>query len=488
MKYFHNAHFCLEDAIEPQVQGLLVESGKIVRILRQREKPNPAWEHIDLKGGYAWPGFIDAHTHSFSGGLYTDGIDLSGCSSLDEVLGLLSAASKRDSELVIGWRFDENSISEKRFPTMKELDAVCPNSKLLLRRVDGHSCVLNTKAREAIPALQSPEELLTAAENDLAVNWLQDNCSEETILKAYHNAAQKALEGGFVTLHTMIGDAEMSNGHYALIRDRLSEFKAGFVLYPQSFNLDSALELGAKRIGGCILADGSIGSHTAALTDSYADSPTRGRLYKSDEFWCSFIRDAHEKGLQTCVHCIGDAAIRQINNAYASLDSSEVRALRHQLIHCELTPDPLIDEISVSGAVPVMQPAFDLLWGAKDGLYERRLGERHRLMNRFGSFTRRGVNVCSSSDWYVTELNIAMSLFALTNHHQPSERLTPGEAIRSYTQNNAWLSHEEKTRGKLREGMIADISVTDTDFTQAFTWENACVTRVIRSGATVHEA
>ncbi len=488
MKYFHNAFFCLEDAIEPDLQGLLVEAGKVVRIIRQGEKTDPAWEHIDLKGGFAWPGFIDAHTHSFSGGLYADGIDLSQCADLDELLSLLFAASQRDSELVIGWRFDENLIPEQRFPTVKELDAVCPNSRLLLRRVDGHSCVLNSKARKAIPGLNSSEELLTGPENDLAVNWLQDNCSAETILNAYHNAAQKALEGGFVTLHTMIGDAEMSNQHFALIRDRLTEFKAGFVLYPQSFNLDSALELGASRIGGCILADGSIGSRTAALTQSYADSPSRGRLYQSDEFWCSFIRSAHEKGLQTCVHCIGDAAIRQINNAYAALESSEVRALRHQLIHCELTPEPLLDEIAASGAVPVMQPAFDLLWGGKNGLYQQRLGGRHLQMNRFGSFARKGVNICSSSDWYVTDLNIAMSIFALTNHHQPSERLSPGEAIRSYTQNNAWLSHEENSRGKLREGMIADISVTDTDFTKAFAWEAACVTRVIRSGNTVYEA
>ena len=487
MKYFHNAKFYLENAFDPDVIGLLVAEGKIARIVREGDKIDSAWEKIDLKAGFAWPGFIDAHTHSFSGGLYEDGIDLSQCSGIDEVLSLIFAASKKDSELVIGWRFDETLIPEKRFPTLKELDAVCPNSRLLLRRVDGHSCVLNSKARAAIPGLNSQDEVLTGPENDLAVNWLQDNCSEETILKAYHNAAQKALQGGFVTLHTMIGDADMSNQHYAVIRDRLSEFDIGFVLYPQSFNIDSALELGATRIGGCILADGSIGSRSAALSQPYADSPTHGRLYQSDKFWQDFIFKAHQKGLQICVHCIGDAAINQINSAYAALESSEVRELRHQLIHCELCPDPLLDAIAASGAVPVMQPAFDLLWGGPADLYEQRLGERHRLMNRFVSFAQRGVKTCSSSDWYVTDLNIAMSLHALINHHEPTERLSPQQAIRSYTENNAWLSHEEKLRGSLREGMIADISVTDTDFTQPFDWQQARVTHVIRSGNTVYE-
>ena len=54
----------------------------------------------------------------------------------------------------------------KRFPTLKELDSVCPGSALL-RRVDGHSCVLNSKARQAVPGLSSQEEVLIAQDNDL---------------------------------------------------------------------------------------------------------------------------------------------------------------------------------------------------------------------------------------------------------------------------------------------------------------------------------
>ncbi len=488
MKYLHNARFYHDGSFANRVNALLVDAGRIVKLLSFEDTVAPGWEQVDLKGGWVYPGFTDAHTHSFSGGLYADGTDLSNCGSIDEVLSLLFVAARQKPELVIGWRFDEGRIKENRFPTAQELDSICPDARLLLRRVDGHSCVLNSTARKAVPGLNSQDEVLIAQDNDLAVNWLQDNCSAQTILRAYHAAAKTALRGGFATIHTMIGDAQQSVQHYRLIRDRLAEFPVSFELYPQSFNIAAALELDSSRIGGCILADGSIGSRTAALSEVYADSDSRGNLYQSDQFWADFVSRAHQQGLQVCVHCIGDAAIRQINRAYASQPASEVQALRHQLIHCELTPDPLLDEIAASGAVPVMQPAFDLLWGGVDGLYARRLGSRSRSMNRFGSFAQKGVRVCGSSDWYVTDLNIAMSLHALIHHHDPAERLSPADAIGIYTTNNAWLNHEENVRGQIAAGYYADLSVMNTDFTRPFHWPDSQTTFIIRAGETVYAA
>ena len=483
-----NARFNLSNGFDNPIRALVVDQGKIAALLPERA-PLPAdCEILDLRGAYVYPGFIDAHTHSFSGGLYRAGIDLSAFACLDDVLDALREADQETGGTIFAWRFDERSLREGRFPTQAELDSACRKRKLLLRRVDGHSCMLNSLARQSFPSLQEGP-VLTGTDNDRAVNHLQDSCASEDILAAYHTAAEQALKGGFTRVHTMIGDAEESNQHYSLIRDHLADFRLDFELYPQSFNIADALQLGAKRVGGCILADGSLGSHTAALTQSYADSPTQGILYRSDSFWQNFIGRAHAAGLQICVHCIGDAAIRQINNAYATLPRNEVQALRHQLIHCELTPDPLLDDIAASGAVPVMQPAFDLLWGGDSGLYEQRLGgQRLRQMNRFGSFTRAGVRVCGSSDWYVTELNIALSLHALINHHNPAERLSPAEAIRIYTENNAWLARAEDRYGLIEPGFEADLSVMDTDFTQPFNYVHARTLRVIRRGETVYAA
>ncbi len=487
-KLIHNARFYLEGGFKNRVKALLVRDGRIVEHLEDYGRISNDTERIDLGGGYAYPAFTDAHTHCYSGGLYQDGIDLSACAGVSDLLELIRARKKHGG-ILFAWRFDENLIKEKRFPTRKELDSVCPGQPLLLRRIDGHSCLLNSAALALVPGLKTDNEVLTGEDNDFAVNWLQDNCDEETIIRAYHKAAEAALRGGFAAIHTMIGDAHYSVQHYRLIRDRLSEFPVRYELYPQSFDVKAALELGSQRIGGCILADGSIGSHTAALTSPYRDKNSLGNLYQTDEFWRGFVAEAHDSGLQVCVHCIGDAAIGQINRAYAQFDPAEVGELRHQLIHCEVTPDGLFEEIVASGAVPVMQPAFDLLWGGDGGFYAGKLGvERSRQMNRWGGFTRRGVRVCGSSDWYITPLDIAMSIHALTRHHNPLERVSPQEAIAIYTANNAWLNHEEGSRGELKPGFHADLSVLDADLTRDFEPEAVKVQVVLREGKLVHVA
>jgi predicted amidohydrolase YtcJ len=417
---------------------------------------------IDLGGAYLYPGFIDTHTHSFEGGLYSLGLDLSAATCISEVLEQLAEINTHTTkgEIIFAWQLDETMLKENRFPTLAELDKAVPAKALVLRRVDGHSCMLNSFARAMVLNLDSTEEVLRGFHNDQAVHFFHRKTSPEMVLKAYHAAAEIALKGGFTGIHTMIGDAADSIGHYALIRDCLESFAVDFTIYPQSFNLKVALDAGAKRIGGCILADGSIGSFTAALGAPYLNSEVSGILYQSDNFWQDFISKAHTHNLQVAVHCIGDRAIRQINNVYKHLAETNAKDLRHQLIHCEITDDALVQEIKASGAVPVMQPNFDLLWGGDTGFYTQKLGlQRSRMMNRFGSLTHQGVCITGGSDWYITPLNAPLSISAAINHHNPSERLSPAEAVDIYTTNAAWLSGDEQRTGAIKEGYQANFTL-----------------------------
>lgn len=485
----HNAKFYINHGFDSSLWGLRVKDGRIVEYLHRAPANLPQLNQLDLAGAYAYPGFIDTHTHSFSGGLYQSGVDLSECRSIRDLLDKIRsyAINVTDGAYLFAWRFDESSIAELRFPTQAELDLVCPGINLLLRRVDGHSCMVSSYARGNMPPLTSTEEVIRGADNDAVTKWFHTSCDKQTILHAYHNAAQAALKGGFTTLHTMIGDAENSIEHYALLKKHLGDFPIEFVLYPQSFNIQAALEVGASRIGGCILADGSLGSHTAALSSDYHDAPSKGILYQTDKFWRDFIWQAHQKGLQVCIHCIGDAAIRQINNVYLDIANNDFKDMRHQLIHCEHTPDDLINQIKASHAVPVMQPAFDLLWGNPGGLYEQRLGSRYTEMNRFGTLLRHGIKITGSSDWYVTELDIAMSIYAATNHHNPQERISAAEAIKMYTESAAWLSHDESRLGSLEIGKQADISVLNTDLTQTYDYRDARVQLIVKNGEVVYD-
>lgn len=89
MKLFLNARFYIDGSFNNSIQAILVDRGKIVSLLDQIPAPATSFSCIDLGGAYVYPGFTDVHTHSFSGGLYLDGIDLSPATSLQDVFDLI---------------------------------------------------------------------------------------------------------------------------------------------------------------------------------------------------------------------------------------------------------------------------------------------------------------------------------------------------------------------------------------------------------------
>lgn len=231
------------------------------------------------------------------------------------------------------------------------------------------------------------------------------------------------------------------------------------------FDISKALELGAKRIGGCILADGSFGSHTAALFQPYADEPANiGILYHDDDFWNAFVMEAHEKNLQVAVHCIGDRAVNQILTAYEKAQQKNPKDLRHELIHCELMNDEMLARASRANVSCVVQPMFDRLWGGDSDLYARVLGlDRAMQTNRFQSQRRNGILATGGSDWYITDLDALKGIDAAVKHHNPNEALKPYDAIKLYTVNAARLSHDENRLGLITQGYQADFICLEKD-------------------------
>lgn len=484
-----NAHFYINNSFENGITAIYIEDGIITKLLKASDATPLFDESIDLEGNYVYPGFIDTHTHCFEGGLYANGVDLYTAKNIAEVLDMISNGLKQlEGDTLFCWRLDESALTEKRFPTVSELDSLGSSKNILIRRIDGHSCVLSSVARAKVPELADyPHEVCRGDANDRAVYWFHEHIDPQSVIAAYHRAAEIAIKGGFTSIHTMIGDGKQSISHFPLISNQRDKFAIEYICYPQSFNIDAALAAGATRIGGCILADGSIGSYTAALYEPYEGKETeRGNLYYNDEYWENFITKAHRNNLQVAIHCLGDRAIDQINNVYLKLAKEDKKDLRHQLIHCELCSDEMIDRIKASGATPVMQPAFDRYWGGEDGFYVSRLGKsRSRLLNRFNSMTSRGILITGGSDWYITELDAIMGIYAAINHHTVAERLSPQDAINIYTQNAAWLSHDENRLGSIKIGYHADFSVTTRAIDNHLSLDNTQISHVIKKGKLV---
>ena len=469
MRLFENALFISMNAPEESFAALLEDKGRILHLYSSADgiPSGLEAERVDLAGAHVYPGFVDTHTHAFEGGLYSLCPDLGGCRSVAEVLASLAAAEPVGG-MLIGWNLDIHTLAEKRFPTLEELDRLFPELPVLIRRVDGHSSVINGVAAAAVPwqgDAPLPENPLIRGHNHAAVGWFHSSVDDEGILAAYGAASDLALAAGLTGLHAMTGDGKRDPRHYRLVAANLGSFGADFTLYPQIRDIDTALRLGSPRVGGCILADGSIGSHTAALKAPYADRPDfSGELYESDDHWYQFLRSAHAAGLSACVHAIGDAAVGQIAALLRRIYDEDPKPLRHQIIHCEMADDRTIALLAGTPAAAVMQPAFDALWGGKGGLYEERLGTRRKqLCNRLESMVKAGILVTGGSDWYITPLDPLLGIKAATSLSVRQESLSGYDAVALYTRNAAELAGKGGEEGILKKGYRCNLSVLSAE-------------------------
>lgn len=465
MKLFFNAVFYSMRKPQERFSAIITDDRGVIIEGLQRTPVNFQGEAFDLGGSFVFPGFIDTHTHSFEGGLYTHGADLGDCFDFEEIFSCLKNVQPIDNT-VLGYNLDENRLKEKRFPSLKELSTVFPDQPCIIRRIDGHSVQINDAAKTIIEKWGNiplpPAEPYRGNWNDYICHWFHKTISQEWILKAYNEASRLAVKNGHTTIHTMIGDAKDDPLHYEILNEMKHTFSVEYLLYPQILDVPASLKLGADRIGGCILADGSFGSRTAALSKPYVNGKNqKGSLYKRDQEWEDFIIEAHNAGLQIGVHCIGDAAIKQVLNAYVKAHKHHSSAVRHQIIHAELITDQeVIELLSQFRIATVMQPAFDSLWGGADGFYASLIGsERALSCNRFRSLCSAGVLVTGSSDWYVTELSALKGIEAAVNHHNRAERLEPYQAVELYTKNAALLTGDENRFGTLEAGKQADLVV-----------------------------
>ena len=491
-RLYYNATFFSMRFIDCKYQAVLCEDGVIVDVFHDVPEHLDC-EYVDLRGSFVLPGFVDSHTHSFEGGLYQNGCDLSQCDTLSDVLDNLRATTPF-GDMVFAWKFDENRVRERRFPTRAELDKVCPAVPVLLRRVDGHSSVVNTMGlRLSHISPNSVSDILRGSDNDVAAHSFHRNLSADAIVQCYMTAQSIALQNGHTGIHTMIGDATADTLHFEMLLNRLDDFIIDFTLYPQCFDVEQvvaiydkvARDIKVRRIGGCMLADGSFGSGTAALSIAYQKNKNhKGVLYHSQSFWNDFVNKSQSQGLQVGVHCIGDMAIEQITKAVLSCQ----RHCSAQIIHCEYVRDDMLPEMKQAGVYAVMQPMFDALWGGENGFYADVLGkERLKYLNRFRTLTECGIVVVGSSDWYITDLSALGGINSAMRHHISSERLSNFEAIKLYTTNHAQLTAEEDTKGLIEKKYAADFVCLDRDIMSLDDVSGANVLFTIKDGNIVYE-
>lgn len=493
----------------PKVEAVAMRGGRILATGTTAEidaLAGPQTRRIDLGGRFAMPGLNDAHMHLLPVGIAMNQVDLrpEAAPTLEALLEALRsrAAVTPKGEWVRGRGFNHFLLDVKRFPHRDELDRVCPDHPCYIVRTDGHSAVANSRAL-ALAGIDEetpqPEGGLIEIRDGRLTGMLAETGREavaavlpasslDEMVEAIERAGEVMLSHGITSvmeaaigLHD--GWDEMLAYRRARDEDRLPVRVYGCVMADKTHSiLPQAMAEGLStgqgdemfRIGPVkMFTDGSAGSKTAAMTRDYLGDPgNKGLLCIPDQSELdAMVREAHDAGWQMGIHAIGDAAIEEVLNAIeAAQKANPAPGRRHRIEHCGwLRPDQM-DRLERLHVLPVAQASF-LYWFGDN--YETVLeADRIAASHPFRTWVQRGLHPSASTDCPVTDIDPRAVIYNMVTRKTrsgkvfgPDQCLTIDEALHAYTFGSAYAAHEEKLKGRLEPGQLADIAVFDRDLT-----------------------
>jgi predicted amidohydrolase YtcJ len=475
------ANIITMDAQQPRADALVVRDGRILAV--------GAWEDVapqaqgvqvlDLTGKTVLPGLIDTHAHFLWTALSLAALDVSEAQDHPALQAIVeeAVANTPPGEVILGMGFTEYALDITRFsPIVGALDVVAPDHPVYLIGVTGHTSAVNTRALEFLalpddtPGLMQdaggrPNGLLADQANSLAGDRFSKAFgADEKAAETINLAIEKAHSVGITTLHALEGGLTSEDEAVRKFLSAMPDLPLRFVLYYQTMDVDKVLKLGLPRIGGCILLDGDVGPHTAALSEPYTDDPTcYGTLYHTQEEVNAFVLEAHKADLQVAMHAVGDGAVEQALNAYeAALTLHPRDDHRHRIEHCEVIREDQIQRAQRLEVALAIQPPFNHYWPHVE--YFPTLGEeRAGKADPVRRLMRPGLLIAGGSDSTVTPLGPMIGVHAAVNHSNPAERVSVQEGLELYTINAARIAFEEHDKGSLEVGKFGDFVVLGED-------------------------
>jgi hypothetical protein len=452
--------------------GLILDGGRIVSL--EPAQAGAGVESLDCGGATVLPAFADCHVHLTDTGYFLGDRFLGDVRSYDEFAD--AVARIPNGEFVFAGQYDESTWPDGGAADAAPLERNFSEARAMLVRVDGHSCIVNRKtfAWLNLPAdTQGIERDASGAPTGklfLDANWKAQSLFMKrlplaTKRDADRRATELALSRGYLHMHVQfVGLEREEYAQEIAALDALPKAK----WYPKICEPDANLaqELGLPYIGGDVFLDGSIGSCTAAVSEPFLTTQSRGELRFSDDELYVYFSNAEALGISAGVHAIGDRAIEQCISTWERVlgGKPSARGTRHFIEHFEIARVDHIEACARMGIYLSMQPQFDLLWGGEGQMYDVRLGRaRMRSMNALGRIERAGAVLCGGDDSPVCNLSPLEGMQSCVEHHEPQERLTPQQAVTMYTYNAAKLAHAEQRTGLLAPGYSADLVLLDRD-------------------------
>jgi predicted amidohydrolase YtcJ len=473
----------------------------------------PQTRIIDAKGLTVTPGFIESHGHLMGIGWNQKYLDLSRVGTYDELVRMVAEAVRkaRPGEWILGGGWHQSKWTAtpdpmiRGFPTNEALSRVSPDNPVFLTHASGHAALANARAMEiagidsTTKSAEGGEIIRDGSGNPIGifVEFAQGligthvpSPGPEMAVRMLELAIEECLENGITSFH----DAGVDRETLALLQSFLEAGKLSLRMYvmliPGRDGGDQAfvaewLQRGPQiGLGNGFLTirtvklyvDGALGSRGAWLFEPYSDDPgNRGHTIMPLNVVYQVSKQALEAGFQVAAHAIGDRANHEVLNQYEKIfreNPGKAEDARFRIEHAQHITEADINrfaELGVIAAVQGIHMASDTAW-AIDRLGPDRIAEGAYVWQKL---FRSGAVVINGTDAPVEPVNPVASFYASVTrktlggtHYSwshPEQSMSRQQALRSYTINAAYAAFEEKIKGSIEPGKLADLVVFSQD-------------------------
>ena len=485
----HNANVITLDPRKPRAELVVVKGGRIIWVGGMGRYRNFDGPSVDCEGKTLVPGFIDAHCHIMAFAANFSRVDCSpfaisphlnspAVASISDIKDRIRQQTQKQPEgtWIRAGGYNEFYLVEQRHPNRYDLDEAAPGHPVKLVHRTQHACVLNSLALSLVGISRETQEppggmferdMETGEPNGILyemnshIDSMIPPLSFEEMERGVKLANEEYLSHGITSLQ----DTTVTNGPAEWVM--LQKLRERGYLLPRLTimlglrHLDSILESGfSPRYG-----DDSVrmGACKVVLNQ------TRGPLHPPKEELEASVLQAHKAGYQVAMHAFDiftiSAAIDAVENVLKQCPKDDHR---HRVEHCALCPSELIQRLKENRMLVVTQPSFIYYGGER---YLKTIPEGIReLLYRVGAFSKAGVGPAASSDSPVVPLNPMIGIYASVARKTdrgavllPEEGVPALDALRMYTEIAAYSSFDERDKGTISVGKLADFALLSAD-------------------------
>ncbi|RLK06836.1 amidohydrolase [Tenacibaculum discolor] len=484
-----NAHTYTVNSNFDTTESFAIRDGKFIAVGNNKEiqEKYTATNLIDAKNKPVFPGFIDAHCHFYGLGLQQQKADLVGTESYNEVLQrLIDFQKEKNTTYITGRGWDQNDWEVKKFPTKEKLDSIFPNTPVAIRRIDGHAMLVNqaainlagitTKSKIDGGEFIKKDGKLTGVLIDNAMNFINNpKPSKREQIQALKDAEKICFDLGLTT----VDDAGLNKEVIELI-DSLQQsgdlkMRVYAMISNNQKNLDYYLNKGIIKTDRLnvrsvkVYADGALGSRGAALKDEYSDKKGHfGALVNSYENLQKVAKRIAASEYQMNTHAIGDSANYIMLKTYNEVLKNK-NDRRWRIEHAQIVDTKDFDLFK--NVLPSIQPTHatsDMYWA------EDRVGsDRIKGAYAYNDLLKEYGKVALGTDFPIEHVSPLYTFYAATirkdlkgypeKGYQMENSLSRENALKGMTIWNAYANFEEKEKGSIEVGKVADFIILDKD-------------------------